>query len=370
MPSRQVDVNQILLKVTVPKWTGRKRKRGSNGPFLFEDQIQSGTSKSTTAIAASPQAATLFRALRDNPVDCTVAAVGHINESHRFRSLPDYQYAHSSNTLMTRVKDTLMSDDLEKIKEFVLDGVVGLPSTQDVGPPPFFSIVQQPYNYSFRQNAYVKLTTDETGAVTAVNVTAPAKHIKHYLDPDDANIPQSPPAELPPVETLEPRMQEWIGKLRAELEKRPLMQRRVYSNIFMGQNDLELKRASGYCGYTFASGPFKDVLIKFGVDPRSDPKYRIYQAVGFQIPTEAQSAADDPGSYMKKRRGRREFFGSRKWVPHTHLFDGTKFYRDGKIWQVCDITDPFLKDLLATEELRDTCDVSHTSVNEASQSNI
>jgi general transcription factor 3C polypeptide 5 (transcription factor C subunit 1) len=358
MPSRQVEVNQILLEVTVPKWTGRKRKRGSSGPFLSEAELQDGTSKGTSSIVSTPKAATILRALRDNPSNYTVAAVGHIKESHRFRSIPDYQYAHSTNTLMTRMREKLMTDDLEKIKEFRLDGVVGLPKTQDVGPPPFFSIIQQPYNYSFRQNAYVKLVTDETGAVTTVNITAPAKHVKHYLDPDDPNVPLAPPAELAPEESLEPRMQDWIAKLRAELQKRPLMQRRVYGNMFKGQNDLELKRASGYCGYTFASGPFKDVLIKFGVDPRSDPKYRIYQAVGFQIAPDGQSAPDDPGSYMKQRRGKREFFGSRKWVPNTHIFDGNKFYRDGKIWQVCDITDPFLKNLLETAQLREKCDMT------------
>jgi general transcription factor 3C polypeptide 5 (transcription factor C subunit 1) len=358
MPSRQVDVNQILLEVTVPKWTGRKRKRGTNDPFLSEVELQNGSSKSTPSIASPPKAASVFRALRDNPASYTVAAIGQINESHRFRSIPDYQYAHSTNTLMARLRENLMTDDLEKIKKFKLDGVVGLPKTQDVGPPPFFSIIQQPYNYSFRQNAYVKLVTDDSGAVTTVNITAPAKNVKHYLDPDDPNVPLGPPAELTPEESLDPRMQEWIANLRAELEKRPLMQRRVYGNIFEGQNDLELKRASGYCGYTFASGPFKDVLIKFGVDPRSDPKYRIYQAVGFQIAPEAQSAADDPGSYMRKRRGKREFYGSRKWVPNTHIFDGTKLYRDGKIWQVCDITDPFLTNLLETAELRTSCDMT------------
>jgi general transcription factor 3C polypeptide 5 (transcription factor C subunit 1) len=358
MPSKQTQVNQLVLKVSAPKRTGRKRKRGSNDPFLPETEVETGSARVTT-LPSTLGPESVFRAIRDNSDRYTVTAVGHLKESHRFRSMPDYQYATSTNTLITKFRNTIMSRNYEDIQNFELDGVKGLPKGQDIGPPPFFSVNKQPYNYNYRQNTYVKLVTDENGQVTTVNVTAPAKHIKTYLDPDDPTVPTAPPAELPPESTLEPRMREWIAKLRAELDKRPMMQRRVYSNIFKGDHEMELKRAAGYVGYTFSSGPFKDVLIKFGVDPRSDPKYRFYQAVAFQIPAEGHSAPDDPGSYMNTRGGKRVSRGVKKrWVEGTHLFDGSKFYRDGKIWQVCDITEPFLKALMETAEVRSSCDVS------------
>lgn len=358
MPSKQVQVNQLVLKVSAPKRTGRKRKRGSNGPFIPEAEFANSAAKDT-ALPSTLDTKSVFRSLHDNPDRYTVEVVGHLKDTHRFRSMPDYQYATSTNTLITKFRDTLMSRDYENIKNFKVDGVKGLPKTQDIGAPPFFSINRQPYNYNYRQNAYVKLVTDEHGQVTTVNVTAPARHIKTYLDPEDPVVPDGPPPELPPESTLESRMREWITKLRAELDKRPMMQRRVYSNIFKGDHELELKRAAGYVGYTFSSGPFKDVLIKFGVDPRSDPKYRFYQAVAFQIPAEGHSAPDDPESYTNTREGKKEAHGGKKrWVEGTHKFDGTKFYRDGKIWQVCDITEPFLKELMETAELRSSCDVS------------
>lgn len=357
MPSKQVAVNQLLLKVTAPRRTGRKRKRGSTGPFLAEAEQSDGKTRPT-----APDRTIALRTLQDNPDKYKITAVGEIKQSHRFRSLPDYQYATSTNAVMMRARDTLMSDDLDKIKKFRLDGLKGLAKGQDIGPPPYFTLTRQPYNYNYRQNVYVKVFTDEAGATTTKNITAPPKHIKVYIEADAENVPLGPPPNLEPEAELEPRMKEWVGRLRAELEKRPMMQRRVYSNIFQSQNDVELKRAAGYVGYTFTSGPFKDILIKFGVDPRTDPKYRIYQAVAFQIPNEGPSAPDDPGSYMSKRKGKREFFGRKKWVPNTHCFDGTKFYRDGKIWQVCDITDPFLKNVLETAELRSECDVSQSTI--------
>jgi general transcription factor 3C polypeptide 5 (transcription factor C subunit 1) len=38
--SNTVKTNNLLLKVTVPKRTGRKRKRGSDGPFLSGSEVQ------------------------------------------------------------------------------------------------------------------------------------------------------------------------------------------------------------------------------------------------------------------------------------------------------------------------------------------
>lgn len=82
--------NNLLLKVTVPKRTGRKRKRGSTGPFLAEDELEgaSNGTHSTTAGRANNnyvEAADLYRTLQDNASKYKVAFVGIIDETHRFR---------------------------------------------------------------------------------------------------------------------------------------------------------------------------------------------------------------------------------------------------------------------------------------------
>ncbi|QDS68941.1 hypothetical protein FKW77_008534 [Venturia effusa] len=347
--AQKVAVDQIILKVTVPKRTGRRRRKGSTGPFLE----QSTTCQSQQESDADK----IHQTLIDNPQNFTVQAVGHSTENHRFRSYPDYQYATRGNSTLDKLRETIMTDSLSTIKNFQLDMRKGLPPDQDVGPPPYFTTNRTPYNYMYRQNIYVKTVTDPTGAVQTVNITAPLKHMRTYIDPDDPDVPTACPADLLPEETLPPKMQERIATLKAELRKRPLMQRRVYMNLFNGQFEYDMKQAAGYCGYTFSSGPFKDVLIAFGVDPRTDPKYRIYQAVSFQVGNEVQNAApDNPGSYMAKKGGRR-VFAKKATLNSTHIFDGTKLYTDGKVWQVCDITDPFLSNLLKTRDLRTECDM-------------
>ena len=78
-----VTTNNLLLKVTVPKRTGRKRKRGSTGPFVADDETESAPSKLDSAYV---KAADVYRSVQDNASKYTVTPVGVVDESHRFRS--------------------------------------------------------------------------------------------------------------------------------------------------------------------------------------------------------------------------------------------------------------------------------------------
>jgi general transcription factor 3C polypeptide 5 (transcription factor C subunit 1) len=357
--SRKADVRQLVLKVTVPKRTGRKRKLGSDGPFLPDRGLQSGSRNTNTKSESEPtEAETVLQALRDNKGRSTVQLVGKIDATHRFRSMPDFQYSTSTNTLMQNLRDSIMTTDLQKIRDFKYDMSRALADGQDVGPPPFFTIVRQPFNYSYRQNPHTKVLRDAEGNLQVTNTSAPIKHIRHNIDPDASTVPTGPPAELPPLETMAPRIQEAVKQLRAIFEKRPLMQRRVFVNLFQGkQNENELKVAVGYCGYAFTSGPWRDTVIKFGVDPRKDPQYRIYQTVSYQLQGEGKGATDDPGNYIRKVGGKR-ITAKKEKLEHSHIFDGTKFYKNGKVWQACDVTDPMLSSMLEKAELRSEPDVS------------
>lgn len=89
--STPVTTTNLLLKVTVPRRTGRKRKRGSSGPFLAEDEIGScgnGAAQASTCSTTSPyvDASVIYKSLQDNVSTYKVAVVGMIDETHRFRS--------------------------------------------------------------------------------------------------------------------------------------------------------------------------------------------------------------------------------------------------------------------------------------------
>lgn len=78
--STHVQSNNVLLKVTVPKRTGRKRKLGSNAPFEYEPEPE---------VAGPPRrtAKDLLRSLSDNPDKYQIEPVGSIENTHLFRGL-------------------------------------------------------------------------------------------------------------------------------------------------------------------------------------------------------------------------------------------------------------------------------------------
>jgi hypothetical protein len=74
--------NNILLKVTVPKRTGRKRKRGSDGPFVEDPAcVNPGNAP------PRPTAREVLRTLRDNEGKYQVEPVGLIERTHVFRGM-------------------------------------------------------------------------------------------------------------------------------------------------------------------------------------------------------------------------------------------------------------------------------------------
>jgi general transcription factor 3C polypeptide 5 (transcription factor C subunit 1) len=84
-----VTTNNLLLKVTVPKRTGRKRKRGSLGPFLTGAELElTFNSLSDSTHKTHVDASTIYRSLQDNASTYKVSVAGVVDETHRFRSKP------------------------------------------------------------------------------------------------------------------------------------------------------------------------------------------------------------------------------------------------------------------------------------------
>ncbi len=86
--STNVGTNNVLLKIVVPKRTGLKRRKGSQGPFHegLENIIDSepGTKKRKLG-SMTKDTEYLFRTMRDNSTTYQVQATGTIGQTHRFR---------------------------------------------------------------------------------------------------------------------------------------------------------------------------------------------------------------------------------------------------------------------------------------------
>lgn len=73
--------NNILLKVTVPRRTGRTRKRGSNGPFIKPE----GSSNDAGDGDTDRTARDFQRSLADNVGKYQIEPVGMVKRTHVFR---------------------------------------------------------------------------------------------------------------------------------------------------------------------------------------------------------------------------------------------------------------------------------------------
>ena len=209
----------------------------------------------------------------------------------------------------------------------------------------------------YRQNPSVKRVVDGSGNVTTVNVHASPKTGNPPLPFDIEVVPQAPPPDLPAIETLTPAMQRLINSTLRIMQDRPIFTRRALYNCMPG-NDWDIvghnsaKHVYQYVGYMFSSGPWRDAVVRYGVDPRTDPSFRIYQTMIFMLETESK---DTRAKYTRTRLDRTK--SEQVLRKESHLFDGMTVSTDGKIWQVCDISETFLKNILSTPNLRKECHV-------------
>lgn len=218
----------------------------------------------------------------------------------------------------------------------------------DVLPPPLFTHMSLPFNYFYSQNPYVRTTADGG----TVNVTA-VKQVGYFISADDPT--PTGPQEDPDV--TDARFMEVLADLEAAFAERPIWTRRSLLNHLGKKLDSwnELKKYLNYAAYQFKGGPWRDCVVPYGLDPRTDPKYREYQTVMFKLTKHKRPQG--PAAVRTYRRPEKVEERVQTGAA-SHIFDGETYDTDGKVWQVCDITDPLLRELLDGAAVRPMWDVS------------
>ncbi|KAG8422692.1 tau 95 subunit of transcription factor TFIIIC [Metarhizium acridum] len=94
----------------------------------------------------------------------------------------------------------------------------------------------------------------------------------------------------------DPRMIEVLAQLEDAFHHRPLWTRRSLLNHLRGklQSWNELKKYLNYAAYQFKGGPWRDSVVPYGTDPRTDPKYRIYQTLMFKLKKHKRTIKHQP----------------------------------------------------------------------------
>jgi len=213
-----------------------------------------------------------------------------------------------------------------------------------------------PFNWSWLQNPSVIEQVDpNTGKSYLVNRDKGARHLMEYLSPTIDDIPHGPSRGLPKDKAL----LGLISDLQRVFDERPCWTRRSLINRLANHPTAHLmKFALPYVAYKFKGGPFRDAIVKFGIDPRKDKKYRMYQTLFFQM-----YELDEKKPGLARRDTHTNFLrtkkGARKIDTSSHLFDGENLTLDGRLWQMCDITDPLLARLIQDSPYQTPPDIEY-----------
>ncbi|POS87149.1 hypothetical protein EPUL_000546 [Erysiphe pulchra] len=369
--SRNTATNNILLKITVPKRTGRKRKRGSQGPYLepecFPDASTSATNNTniTATTTDTPNLRSQGRLdtplelkskLKDN-VDLDVGAQIFVKsngsmlkvDTYDHQGLTDFHFSVANTRFYSHLRDTALTGEVENLRKFTFNFSKGVVKNDEIVPPPTLTSHPLPFNWQWHQNG--NIFEEKIGDKSVlVNRSKPRKTDVPYLAHDVDEIPNGPPFELQD----DPGVEELVKELHIVLDERPIWTRRSLTNRLRDSSYLFLLRAAiQFVAYQFKGGPFRDAIIKYGIDPRKDPKYRKYQTFFFKLLDE-----EDRGEGMGWHDPRTTFNQEvpiKEKVP-SHIFDGKNLTLDGKVWQACDIRDPMLRSLIENTPYREVFD--------------
>jgi general transcription factor 3C polypeptide 5 (transcription factor C subunit 1) len=280
---------------------------------------------------------------------------------------------------MTKFVDKVLPGDVAKLKEFSLQPGIESGSNIDLIPPPYFTPITLPFGYNYAQNPHTKFISqgapDLSGPVSEdqeweriINITSRATAAGYFIAHDEYPVPTGPRR---PPDMSDPQVAAIITEMRLAMDERPIWTRRSMWNR-LGAKFAELPKNGGlvrhclqYAGYQFKGGPWRDALVKYGLDPRADPKYRVYQTLIFKLHKSRIGSVGRSWQAVRRKECGVSNFG-KAWKDlgggddaqlHTHVFNGEAFSTDGKVWQVCDITDPLLAKLFAEAEIRPECDV-------------
>jgi len=337
--------NNLLLKVTVPKRTGRKRKRGSDDPFV-PDSADSPVRKDANY---------LIQSLQDNTSKYTIEPLGIIQNTHIWRTMPDFVYSTRGSSFLDNLRTKILPQKYALMNEWSLPRTYGLADTETVAPP-VFSTQGLPHNYTYRQNPAVKSISDPvTGRKKLQNTQAPMRIYTYQCQHDDAAYPSEPHPLCHPISEQTASLQKLREIMDILFKERPIWTRRALLNHLPDEIPTFLVRqALAYIAFILRSGPWRDTMCRLGFDPRKDRSARRYQSVLIQLVSRDKGKADT-----------REDF-TRPWVRSkdktSHIFTGEQEVPpDGKVWQLCDLEDPQLKALVDIPDVyvRSTCETRY-----------
>ncbi|KAK7696618.1 hypothetical protein QCA50_001276 [Cerrena zonata] len=317
----------------------------------------------------------------------TAEIVGTIPKTGRFRSLADFQYRHDMSDPVAKLRTAMTNMDVEHIRnysvpeemeDYMFDGGTNEddidPELQDeegpkrkmrsnlrLPPPPLFSRQGIPQNYNYKANTSSIITAvvdEDTGEEKKrlINSTRWKGYGPIAIYYHEAKVPNKPSALV--EEQRDKADKKLLQRLEELFAERPVWTRTAILNQFEPYEVREIinsKFLLPLVSYVFQDGPWRDTQVRLGYDPRQDHQGRIYQRLYFRN-THHPILRTSVVGRKQENRGDAVIEAIRREDKRSHIFDGYNVTKETAAFQLCDIEDEMLKDLIEDEdELRETC---------------
>lgn len=285
----------------------------------------------------------------------THTIVGRIERTCRYRLMADFQYNPNKNDPIPRIREAIDKMDLQAMKAF--DPACEPPVGEDGGigamPPPLFSRLEIPQDYFYRDNPTmkkeVKTADDGSKYVETKSQYKWMKGVATTIKFADPVVPSRPTAEA--LDMHKSRMRKTdpynstLARVTELFRQRPVWSRKALINHVAPEsvkmvinNSLVMYMTS----YAFMDGPWRDLQIRYGYDPRTDPEARMYQQISFRL--------DKIKETLRARAADGEITHHRPPNGTSHLFDGVHIDLDMVSFQLVDVTLPLLRHLIEARE--------------------
>ncbi|WFD30220.1 tau 95 subunit of transcription factor TFIIIC [Malassezia sp. CBS 17886] len=334
-----------------------------------------------------------------------VEILGAVRTFVRFRRMADFAFrpdmpagARSGETHPTlQLHRSLVRLDIAAMRNYRLE-----PELEDYGvdaepsgtrsrlgmiPPPFFSRMELPFAYNYRQNPASSLRTmpfsstakrhrrtarkgEGDAEATARDASVVTRYINRSrwrnLAPvaikfgDAGDVPARPEASLTQM-PQSARQQALLAQLQERLDERPVWSRLALLNQFSAADArvlIQSKEMFSLVAYTFGDGPWRDTLVRFGYDPRRDKASRFLQRIHLRgksprVPATRGAFKSEYGDVAQSSSALRPpasvSSAAHELRAPTHIFDGNDASLASSTFQLCDITHPAIAPLIAVD---------------------
>ncbi|CUM66006.1 uncharacterized protein PRCAT00003660001 [Priceomyces carsonii] len=363
---------KVLLKISIPKESIPEDYQVTPSKYSVRDLVDINLKKC---------------ALRHK-----VQPVGIINKTYSFKAMADFQVLTKNNNIVQDFKDLgLEAKNFETLNKY-FEKHEGFNSISDfknssnfengdhnLPPPPILSPIRFPFDYRFQKNPLTTtIKNNETGELKVISKKETLKLHTIIID-FNSETPLLPAAPL--IDNLKSLSQqnlsqasidyhllECVNWLRYAFDLKPIWLRKQLEDIVPSNLKRVMKQALPYVSYIYKSGPWRFCNVKFGVDPRCDKSFWIYQSEYFRIPgLHFNPNVVEPPKRVPLKTIKSE--NTELLISETLIFDGNKLPLT-VTYQVGDIRDPDIVNLFSNNQknlgnkfFRDTIDFQDGWIN-------